>query len=156
MITQALDTIPFFLDLTDHERELLGPLCGIREGKEGDYLIFEGAPVEHIFCLLSGKVGVYKKDKEGKKVLIASLGKGFLFGEMSFLDHGLASATVRAGLPFQALTINQDSLHRLLESQPKLGYKILMAMARLTSLRLRQADDMLAGFPDTSRDHTIV
>ena len=154
-VNEALTTVPFFSDLNEHDRELLGPLCGIRAGNEGDHLIFEGAPVEYIFCLLSGKVGVYKKDKEGKKVLIASLGKGFIFGEMSFLDQGPASATVRAGLPFQALTINQESLHRLLESQPKLGYKVLKAMARLTSLRLRQADDMLAGFPGTSREFTI-
>jgi hypothetical protein len=53
------------------------------------------------------------------------------------------------------LTINQEALHRLLESQPKLGYKILRAMARLTSLRLRQADDMLAGFPGPSREFTV-
>ena len=123
--------------------------------KEGDHLIFEGAPVEHIYCLLSGKVGVYKKDKEGKKVLIASLGKGFIFGEMSFLDQGPASATVRAGLPFQVLTVNQEALHRLLESQPKLGYKILTAIARQTSLRLRMADDMLARFPGLTNEFTI-
>ncbi len=156
MVSRALTEVPFFSDLTDQEWELLGPLCGIREGKEGDYLIVEGAPVEYIYFLIAGKVGVYKKDKEGKKVLITSLGKGFLFGEMSFLDGGLASATVRAGLPFQVLTINQDALQRLLESQPKLGYKILKAMAHLISLRLRQADDMLAGLSDTPHDHTIV
>jgi CRP-like cAMP-binding protein len=154
-VHETLATVPFFSDLTDHERELLGPLCNIREGKAGDHLIFEGAPVEHIFCLLSGKVGVYKKNKEGQKVLIASLGKGFIFGEMSFLDGGPASATVRAGLPFHALTINQEALHRLLESQPKLGHKIFKAMARLTSLRLRQADDMLAGFPGLPNELTI-
>ena len=154
-INKALATVPFFSDLSDHDRELLGPLCVIREGKEGDYLIFEGAPVEHIYCILSGKVGVYKKDKEGKKVLIASLGKGFIFGEMSFLDQGTASATVRAGLPFQVLTVNQEALHRLLESQPKLGYKIIASIARQTSLRLRLADDMLARFPGLTNEFTI-
>jgi CRP/FNR family cyclic AMP-dependent transcriptional regulator len=154
-VSEALATIPFFSDMTDQERELLGPLCSIREGQEGDHLILEDAKVDHIFCLLVGKVGVYKKDKEGKKVLIASLGKGFIFGEMSFLDQGPASATVRAGLPFQALTINQDALHRLLESQPRLGHKIFKALARQTSLRLRQADDMLAGFPGASRELTV-
>jgi CRP-like cAMP-binding protein len=154
-VSEALATIPFFSDLTEHDRELLGPLCSIREGQEGDYLILEDAPVEHIFCLLVGKVGVYKKDKDGKKVLIASLGKGFIFGEMSFLDQGPASATVRAGVPFQALIINQEALHRLLESQPRLGHKIFKALARQTSLRLRQADDMLAGFPGTSRELTV-
>jgi hypothetical protein len=44
----------------------------------------------------------------------------------------------------------------LLESQPKLGYKILKTIARLTSLRLRQADDTMAGLLGSSRDHTIV
>jgi len=154
-VYEALSAMPFFSGLTEDERKLLGPLCSIREGQEGDYLILEDAPVEHIFCLLAGKVGVYKKDKEGKKVLIASLGQGFIFGEMSFLDQGPASATVRAGMPFQALIINQGALHRLLENQPRLGHKIFKAMARLTSLRLRRADDMLAGFPGTSRELTV-
>src|SRR5712692_6270234 len=125
MITkETVGAIPFFSDLTDHELELIGPLCRVQEGQEGDYLIHEGVRVPCIYFLLSGKIGVYKKDKEGKPVWLASLGKGFLFGELSFVDKGPASASIRAGSPFQALTINQEALDRLLDSQPSLGYKM--------------------------------
>jgi CRP-like cAMP-binding protein len=153
---ETLAAIPLFSDCTDHELELLAPLCRVQEGQEGDYLIHEGIRVPCIYFLLSGKVGVYKKDKAGKPVWLASLGKGFIFGELSFLDQGPASASIRAGSPFQALALNQEALHRLLDSQPSLGYKMLRTMARLISQRLRQADDMLAGFPGTVRDLTIM
>ena len=157
MITkETLAAIPFFSDFRDHELELLVPLCCVQEGQEEDYLIHEGVRVQYIYFLLSGKVGVYKKDKEGKPIWLAALGKGFIFGELSFLDQGPASASIRAGSPFQVLALNQEALHRLLDSQPSLGYKMLKTMARHTSQRLRQADDMLAGFPGTSRDLTIM
>jgi CRP/FNR family cyclic AMP-dependent transcriptional regulator len=157
MITnETLAAIPFFSGCTDRELELLTPICRVQEGQEGDYLIHEGIQVPCIYFLLSGKVGVYKKDKGGKHMWLASLGKGFIFGELSFLDQGPASASIRAGSPFQALAINQEALHRLLDSQPSLGYKMLKTMARHTSQRLRQADDMLAGFPGTLRDLTIM
>ncbi len=157
MITkETLAAIPFFSDIPERELELIVPLCRLQEGQEGDYLIHEGVQVSSIYFLLSGKVGVYKKDKEGKNMWLASLGKGFVFGELSFLDQGPASASIRAGSPFQALVLNQEALHRLLDSQPSLGYKMLKTMARHTSQRLRQADEMLAGFPGTSRDLLIM
>lgn len=154
-VTEAMTYVPFFSDLTDQERELVRLLCSVREGQAGDHLMIEGAPVDHILFLLSGKVMIYKKDKNGEEKAIASLGQGFFYGELSFLDNGPASATVKAGLPYQAVAINQEALHELLESQPRLGYKIIKAFARLTSLRLREADDMLAGFPGALRDLTI-
>ena len=154
-VTEAMTHVPFFSDLTDQERELVRPLCRVREGQAGDHLMIEGAPVHHIIFLLSGKVEIYKKDKGGEEKLIASLGQGFFYGELSFLDHGPASATVKAGLPYQAVALDQEALHQLLDSQPRLGYKIIKVFARLTSLRLREADDMLAGFPGALRDLTI-
>src|SRR2546427_2261372 len=49
-------------------------------------LLSPARPATYYF-LLSGKVGVYKKDKAGKNMWLASLGKGFIFGELSFLDR---------------------------------------------------------------------
>ena len=65
MITkETLAAIPFFSDIPERELELIVPLCRLQEGQEGDYLIHEGVQVSSIYFLLSGKVGVYKKDKE--------------------------------------------------------------------------------------------
>src|SRR2546426_5232455 len=94
MITkETLAAIPFFSDIPEHELELIVPLCRLQEGQEGDYLIHEGVQVLSIYFLLSGKVGVYKKDKEGKNMWLAALGKGFIFGELSFLDQGDRKST---------------------------------------------------------------
>lgn len=156
LVNEALATLPFFSGLADREVKAIRPLCRVLEGESGDYLILEGARVPCVFFLLTGKVDVYKKkSKDGEKVWLASLGKGFVFGELSFLDETPASATVRAGTAFQALAIDQEALHQLLDHRPRLGYKMIKALARVTSLRLRRADAMLAGVPGTSYKLTV-
>ncbi len=129
MITkETLAAIPFFSDIPERELELIVPLFRLQEGQEGDYLIHEGVQVSSIYFLLSGKVGVYKKDKEGKNMWLASLGKGFVFGELSFLDQGPASASIRAGSPFQALVLNQEALHRLLFRLLSSGLRVVASV----------------------------
>ena len=151
VIKEALATLPFFSGWTDLELKAIRPLCRVLAGEGGDYLILEGSPVPDIFFLLAGKVDVFKKkSKDGKNVWLASIAKDFVFGEVSFLDHNPASATVRAATAFQALTINQKALHQLLDHRPRLGYKVIQALARTTSLHLRQADAMLTGFLGTA------
>ena len=138
-IRESLESMPLFSELSGPEIELMVPLCRVLEGRIGQYILEEGAPVHTIFFMVAGEANVRK---EGQ--LLATVGKGAVLGEMSLLQHGPAFATIQAKGPFKAIAIDQLAFNRLLEDHARLGYKILKKIARLLTLRLMMTDAKLA------------
>src|SRR6266542_2946096 len=117
-IPGLLQGLSFFCQLTSAEINQLVPLCTVKDGRAGERLIEQNDVVRDLFFLLIGEADVIKKGPGGTPFVLASLGKGTVLGEMSFFDHGVASATVKTTTPFKALTIQQAALQKLLESNP--------------------------------------
>lgn len=138
-IQECLESLPLLSELSGPEIELLVPLCRVLEGGIGFYILEEAAPVHTIYFLISGEANVRK---EG--VLIATVGKGAVLGEMSLLNHAPAFATIQANSPFKALAIEQLAFTRILDEHSRMGYKILKKIARLLALRLMMTDAKLA------------
>lgn len=63
--------------------------------KDGQFIINEGSFGEGTYVILEGSVEVSKKINN-EKVVITNLGKGDIFGEMSFIDRQPRSASVIA------------------------------------------------------------
>jgi CRP-like cAMP-binding protein len=59
----------------------------------GTVILQEGQPVPHACLILDGEVVVYK-ESDGRRIELATLGKGEIFGEMGILSAREASATV--------------------------------------------------------------
>ena len=72
------------------------PIVGLSY-KKGDLIIKEGDYGISIYKILDGKVKVYL-EAEGEEILLATLGKGDIFGEKTFLNRAAKtrSASVRA------------------------------------------------------------
>ena len=135
-IRNLVTRLSFFSDLTDTEFDTITPFCHEVTGKTGTMLIREGEPVKNVYILLSGTASVFKKQTDGKQVLLASVGKGDVLGELSFLQSVRATATVKAKRPYRALAIDQGDLQRLLVTHLDMAAKLYRKLALIAGRRM--------------------
>ncbi len=96
-------------------------------------------PGERLFLLQEGRVQLYRISPEGKKLVIATLGPGTLFGEMALLGQQMHNAFAEAIEDCSILVLNRTDLERLILNIPIVGRRILT----LTHKRLRDAEARL-------------
>jgi CRP-like cAMP-binding protein len=93
----------------------------------------EGAPGTSMYIVLEGKVAV----AIGRKI-VEKLGRGGMFGEMALVDQSPRTATAVAREDCALLSINRDSLVKLVKSDPAIG----MAMMRAVAARMRYMNSL--------------
>ncbi|MFC1563609.1 Crp/Fnr family transcriptional regulator [candidate division KSB1 bacterium] len=104
----------------------------------GNVIIKEGEMGVMAYKIVSGKVEV-KKLCDDHEVILATLGEGAIFGEMSFIDDRPHSATVKALTDVECICITKESFeYELAESSP-----IIREVVKAFSQRLRGADDRI-------------
>jgi CRP-like cAMP-binding protein len=114
----------------------------IREGETGDFMVF----------LIEGRIEVFKQDRWNAPRLIALIGPGQSFGEMSMIDGEPRFASCVAAERCLLAVLSRDSLARIILDQPTLGAKILMELVLMLSQRLRQTSSRLMDYMDRDRD----
>ena len=98
--------------------------------KEGD--------LDAFMCLIvEGEVKVVKEDEKWQKKVLATLGKGKIFGEMSLFDGEPRSATVVPSEHTTLLVLTKENLNNLIEEFPLLAVKLIMKLGKSISQRLR-------------------
>ena len=70
-----------------------------------------------------------------------TLGPGSYFGEMSLLDGGPRSATVRAVTPLRTVSMTSWDFNALLDQHPELAKKLLIELSRRIRATERRATD---------------
>jgi CRP-like cAMP-binding protein len=138
--TEILRRIPLFQHMT--YKELLA-ILGIARGRQfekGQSIIKEGEQGDELFVLFRGKVDVLKGG-----LRIATLKAGGHFGEMGLVDQAPRSATVVALDETSAVSIDRDSLLKLMRRDSLLAVKLLWSFVQVLSERLRNTNDALAG-----------
>jgi CRP/FNR family cyclic AMP-dependent transcriptional regulator len=108
--------------------------------KYGDktVIIKEGDIQQEIFWILSGEVYVTRKMGDKYKVM-ATLGKGELFGEMSFFDKSVRSATVITKGPVESLVFSKENFQEIFAASPQWTKRLLLSL----SGRIRQMIDKM-------------
>jgi CRP-like cAMP-binding protein len=108
----------------------------------GEQIIAEGARREAIFILRSGSALV-QKDHLGSPVPVAMLGPGELIGEISFVDHSTASASVLAAETSEVDVLEGPEVQALLASNPGLATRFYSSLAVTLAHRLRATSGMV-------------
>lgn len=108
---------------------------------DGELIVQEGTYQKHLYTILDGEVDVFKKNADTKQILIR-LSSGTLFGEISLLSGGQASANVEAAGKAILWRINHKHLMEFVEGYSS-GGQICINLAKVLSDRLVQANEKI-------------
>lgn len=129
--SQVLKEVPLFQGLSRAElREIAD---GAREElfSPNQDIVQEGQSGGPFFCITEGRADVIV---DGKKV--GDLGPGAYFGEMSLLEGGRRTATIRATTHVKALAITSWNFMAILQENWDITKKVLAELSR----RVRELD----------------
>lgn len=137
-LKQLLKDVMLFAGLADDELDLIVALCNQREFGRGDVLAQEGQPDNEFYIVTEGFVEVSISGGAEDSRVVVNLGKGQIIGEMSLVDSGPRSATVRAiSDPTVVQVIGQGEFQVLCETNTGLGYRVMKDIAANLSFKLR-------------------
>jgi CRP/FNR family cyclic AMP-dependent transcriptional regulator len=130
--------IELFEGLSNPELDEIVAISQQRRFKKGDLLAVEGEMGEDLFIVIEGIVEVLVKSEKNSPRVIINLGTGQLIGEMSLVDRGPRSATVRAiHDPTIVQVIRHQDFHDLCNRNYRIGYVVMHNMAADLSFKLR-------------------
>lgn len=105
----------------------------------GDVLFNEGDPGDRLYVITSGKIKLGRTSPDGRENLLAVLGPGEMFGELSLFDPGPRTATATAVSPVRMLGLGHDDLQSWLTGRSEVARHLLQALAK----RLRRTNEAL-------------
>ncbi len=109
----------------------------------GTVIIKEGDPQDRFYVVVAGKLAITAL-ASGQEVPLSTAEPGECLGEVSLLDPGEASATVKVTETSTLWSMNLDDLRTYLSEHAGGGGALLMGMASCLSTRLRQANQLIA------------
>jgi CRP/FNR family transcriptional regulator, cyclic AMP receptor protein len=134
--------IPIFGDMAPHQLRQLARIAGSRTFSAGETIIRMGEPGATLYVIRSGRVEVVL-ERPTEPIVLASLGPGDFFGELSIFDGELRSATVTAVEETETLTLWQLDVMQMVSRSPELAWSLLKSL----SARLRAANARLSREP---------
>lgn len=143
----SLTHIPIFAGLDAEGEATLAPLLSTQDAAAGEPIVWFGDRGDTMYIVDSGQVDVEAPDAEGTRVLLDTLGPGGVFGELSLLDGGPRSATVRARTDCRLLMLARQDFQQFLRQRPDVAIHILQVMAA----RQRASTSTIRRLPNPNR-----
>jgi CRP-like cAMP-binding protein len=108
--------------------------------ERGDVLFREGDRGDRLYVIGEGKIKLGLTSIDGRENLLAILGPGEMFGELSLFDPGPRTATATAVAETQLIALGHEDLNTFLSGRPAVATTMLAALAR----RLRRTNEALS------------
>src|SRR5450631_4680336 len=105
--------------------------------ERGDVLFREGDRGDRLYVIGEGKIKLGLTSIDGRENLLAILGPGEMFGELSLFDPGPRNATAVALTDATLLGVGHPDLEPWLTGRPEVAASLLAALAR----RLRRTNE---------------
>jgi transcriptional regulator with AAA-type ATPase domain/NAD-dependent dihydropyrimidine dehydrogenase PreA subunit len=137
MHLNILSSSVFFQSIS--RETLLKTLSGaqFRIMPEDSVIFSQGENPESFFIVISGNVKIFKTSSDRQESIIAYLGKGEGFGEVSLLTDEPHSASAKTLTATSLLVFAKKDFHNLIESHPDVSLALIKGFAS----RLNQKDE---------------
>ncbi|MDT8384855.1 MAG: cyclic nucleotide-binding domain-containing protein [Gammaproteobacteria bacterium] len=122
-------------ELEKDECQVLTTVMKVRSLKDGEVLVKEGESDNHLFILTRGKL-IVSSEIDGKPVPVYSMKVGECAGTRAFVDLAPRRATLTAEGDTTVYTLDPADFEGLLASHPRIVYKVMRGLFRLTHTNL--------------------
>ena len=133
-ISSILKKIPLFSDLSERDLKSLERILHRRVYRKEELIFKEGEVGVGMYIIEKGRVNI-TLGKEAK--LLAVISDKEFFGEIALLSETPRTATATSVTDSSILGFFQPDLFDLMETNPKMGNKILLRLAQMIADRLR-------------------
>ncbi len=136
MLAQA----PLFTGLDDEAAGALRATMVPVVVERGDAVFLEGEPGDRLYVVVEGKIKLGVTSNDGRENLLAVLGPGEMFGELSLFDPGPRTATATALTDATLAGLGHHDLAAWLTGRPEVAQALLQALAQ----RLRRTNEAMS------------
>ncbi len=119
LIGSLLRSTTLFRLIPAEDRAVVAAGFKPRNVRKGAVLVEQGVPSDGLYVVLRGSCAVTRDEGAGRSIPVATLGEGAVFGEISLLFGGPATATVRAAASSIVLRLPRDAFMALILAQPR-------------------------------------
>lgn len=141
-----LKQAPIFADLDEGELARVVEVCKDQRFQGAETVFKEGEPGNRLYIIAEGEVRISRNIPGSGEEALAVLKKGSVFGEMAIFDRSERSTDAIANTDCVLVTITRSDFELLMDFNRDIAYKVLWAVVRLLSARLRVTNDNLRSF----------
>ena len=145
-VTELLKQVVIFRDLEDTELTRIAEVSKEETFESGEYIFREGEHGNRLYLIVSGEVRISRDVPGSGEEALAILKPGAMFGEMAIFDRSERSTHAISNGGTVALTISRADFEMLIDFNREMAYKVLWAVVRVLSSRLRSTNDSLRSF----------
>ena len=143
-----LSSIQVFRDLTPEDLAMMDRQTTMSTCQAGKIFYMPEDSGEVLFLLKQGRVQLYRIAPNGKKLVVATLGPGAIFGEMSLVGQGMHNTFAESVDECLLCVMSRSDVERLVREKPEVAFRFVEAMGdRLTQLESRLEDIAFKSIP---------
>jgi len=137
---ELLSKVPAFKMLSPRELKEVASIVHKREYRSGEPVFYQGDPGLGMYIIQEGTVSITIAGKDGEQQELVTLSEGDFFGELALLDESPRSANALCKDDCALIGFFRPDLFDLIEKKSSLGIKIVLQLAEIVAMRLRNTD----------------
>lgn len=137
----TLRKVPLFSKLEPSKLKLLAFTSDLLSYEDGELVFEEGDSADCAYVIMEGEADIFARTEAGE-VLVGTLKKNQLLGELGVLTSSPRSATIRAKGRLVALRISEELFLKLLGDNPPVALDVMRQLSEKLVLAHRHVEEL--------------